>query len=901
VWNPIPNFAGTRADWDAVCTSSGDELACDGDGRVILIHVKQLISLYCPLLGLPSEFSDLLELSVFRMDDKLKGSGGIDLANFMGPLLGLTNLREISLSRNRLTGSMLGLCDIISFAASATKLEMLKLDNNALVGRPAASLDCLIKLNELDVSHNGLTGQLPDTWADLGQLKILRLSYNEALGGTLPTAWFIGSGGMNKLKTFEAERCALMGAIPTDIGALEDLEHMILENNVLTGPLPASVASLVDIRTLNIKNNRLSGSLPANLFTALTWLTDLDISYNRLNGSIPQMSTNWPMVRTLDLSNNYLEGSIPLLGSLGDLQSLVLANNLLNGSIPDLSALTILDTIQLQHNRLSGALPDMSNLRQLTTLDASVNLLTSGLGSWLGSSKLTSVNLARNLFTGQLPATICGRALQTLDLRGNNLWGTIPESIGNCDQLKSLHLGAAVHRLGSVSSGQAASLPSAAAMAQLVRLTELSFAGLGLAGTVPASLFALPALRYLDLSYNDLTGTVPDVTAGGLQQLISLDLESNNLTGVVPASLLTLPRLLELLLADNHLTGIETPTSSSSTIFVTDLHLAGNNFSSIPAMLQNMTDLTTLDLSGMQLAGSPPAWLGQLQTLKVLRLSNNNLQGPLTDWLNENHRLIELKTLALDGNIGITGPLTAAAIRLLAKLQTLNLNDVGSFGAFPDVLGEAPCISTSLMTPLASVVGIACIHVQTLQCSLIRLEYLLQQLIIYLNQTMSLRNGIPEASFGALTELSAARAGFTGQLPPRLFEALTNLERLDLRGNMLTGSIPSDTVATSGGGGSSRRMLLQLNTSSPVLTHSRLFTLLLSDNTLHGLIPALPTQLMLQLDLPTAINLTNAAGMNGFACPLPSTHAAYASASCTCAAGRSVGAVQGIGAGENIL
>jgi Leucine-rich repeat (LRR) protein len=424
------------------------------------------------------------------------------------------------------------------------------------------------------------------------------------------------------------------------------------------------------------------------------------------------------MVKTLDLSNNYLEGSIPLLGSLGDLQTLSLANNLLNGSIPDLSALTIIDVIQLQHNKLSGALPDMSNLRQLRTLDASINLLTSGLGSWLGSSKLTSVNLARNLFTGQLPTTICGRALQTLDLRGNNLWGSIPESIGNCDQLTSLHLGAAVHHLGSVSSGQAASLPSAAAMARLVRLEELSLAGLGLAGTVPTSLFALPALGYLDLSYNDLTGTIPEVTAGGLQQLISLDLESNNLTGVVPASLLTLPRLHELLLANNLLTGIETPTSSSSTIFVTDLHLAGNNFSSIPAMLQNMTDLTTLDLSGMQLTGSPPAWLGQLQTLKVLRLSNNNLQGPLTDWLNENHRLIELKTLALDGNIGITGPLTAAAIRLLAKLQNLNLNDVGSFGAFPDVLGGGVGTGrgvscTSLMTLPATVIETTCIPIQS--------------------------------------------------------------------------------------------------------------------------------------------------------------------------------------------
>lgn len=235
-------------------------------------------------------------------------------------------------------------------------------------------------------------------------------------------------------------------------------------------------------------------------------------------------------------------------------------------------------------------------------------------------------------------------------------------------------------------------------------------------------------------------------------------------------------------------------------------------------VLQNMTSLTTLDLSRNQLAGAPPAWLGQLQKLKVLRLSQNSLRGPLTDWLNADNKLTELTALALDGNAGITGPLTAAAIRPLAKLRTLNLNDVGSFGTFPEALGT------------------------------------------------------PEASLGALTEFSAANAGLTGQLPPRFFEALKSLERLDLRRNSLTGSIPCDADTASGG----RRMLLNVSSSSlPVLTHSRLSTLFLSDNQLHGLVPALPSQLVSQLKdgVNSAIDLKNAAGSHGFDCPLPSTHA----------------------------
>ena len=634
-WEQIPTFSGSRNDWDDVCENhdNGVELECDGDGRIILIHVTQKLNLMCRE-RLPTEFSYLSELAHLQMDGQLQPWWGIDVAHVFQPLLNLTNLKVISFANNGLTGVIPALCSYSSFTASATKLEKLRLGINKLSGQPPSSLDCMMRLVELDLSHNQLTGQLPDTWASLLRLETLQLSSNDKLGGTIPSAWFVSGGGMNILGTLEAEFCGLTGTIPTNFGAMNNLETVKLSRNSLTGAIPASMANLADLVVLDISVNQLSGSLPANFFTDLIRLEDLDLSTNRLNGTIPQMTID--RLRKFDLSENYLEGSIPQLASATGLTKLSLAKNRLTGTIPDMSTLIGLETLQLQQNALEGALPDLSGSSYLISVDISLNKLSSGLGTWLGTNKpkLKDVKLERNNLTGELPSTLCFSRLQILDLRGNNLWGTIPESISSCTDLRTLYLGTATHILGSKQSsagGVASTLPSSSAFAQLTRVKQISFAGLGLQGTVPTSLFSLEDLEYLDLSHNNFTGSIPNVAGGRLKDLI---LDGNKLTGEVPESLLTLPDLRHLYLNDNLITGVQTPNASSFDIELTDLHLAGNNLVEFPPVLRNMSSLATLDLSRNRLAGAPPAWLGQLERLKDLRLSQNNLRGPLTGWLN---------------------------------------------------------------------------------------------------------------------------------------------------------------------------------------------------------------------------------------------------------------------------
>ena len=75
-----------------------------------------------------------------------------------------------------------------------------------------------------------------------------------------------------------------------------------------------------------------------------------------------------------------------------------------------------------------------------------------------------------------------------------------------------------------------------------------------LTGPLPDTLYW--DIQSLDLSFNQLTGTVPPSWSSLGQALTMLDLRNNQLSGVVPSSLGSLTLLREVLLSGNDLTGI---------------------------------------------------------------------------------------------------------------------------------------------------------------------------------------------------------------------------------------------------------------------------------------------------------------------------------------------------------
>jgi hypothetical protein len=67
-----------------------------------------------------------------------------------------------------------------------------------------------------------------------------------------------------------------------------------------------------------------------------------------------------------------------------------------------------------------------------------------------------------------------------------------------------------------------------------------------LSGTVPGSLFSLPAAETISMSRNAFFGALPDIT--GLQSLGSFDISTNSITGNFPVSFTSVPALSKLLL-----------------------------------------------------------------------------------------------------------------------------------------------------------------------------------------------------------------------------------------------------------------------------------------------------------------------------------------------------------------
>lgn len=212
----------------------------------------------------------------------------------------------------------------------------------------------------------------------------------------------------------------------------------------------------------------------------------------------------------MDLSSNALSGDISVLQSWeANFEVLDLSSNKFSGSFPNVTSFFQgLKVLNVRNNFLEGPLPfTLVNYPSMSAVDFSLNGFSGTVpASFFTSVTLISLNLSGNRLTGPIPLQGSSVSellvkpsdlpLEYLDLSNNSLIGGLPSEIDKLARLKLLNL--AKNEL----SGP---LPD-----QLTRLSDLEYLDLSnnkFTGEIPGM---LPNLHVFNVSYNDLSGDVPE-------------------------------------------------------------------------------------------------------------------------------------------------------------------------------------------------------------------------------------------------------------------------------------------------------------------------------------------------------------------------------------------------------
>lgn len=259
--------------------------------------------------------------------------------------------------------------------------------------------------------------------------------------------------------------------------------------------------------------------------------------------------------------------------------------------------------------------------------------------------------------------------------------------------------------------------------------------GQELAGELPAAVGLLTELKVVSFPLHGLRGEIPG-EIWRLEDLEVVNLAGNSLRGALPAAFP--PRLRVLSLASNLLHG-EIPSSLSTCKDLERLDLSGNRFTgSVPRALGSLPNLKWLDLSANLLVGGIPSGLGNCRQLRSLRLFSNSLHGSIP-----------------------------AGIGKLRKLQVLDVSRNRLSGLVPPELGNCSDLSVLILSSQSN-------SVKSHEFNLFK-------------------GGIPESvtALPRLRVLWVPRAGLEGTLPSN-WGRCSNLEMVNLGGNLLSGAIPRD-------------------------------------------------------------------------------------------------------------
>ncbi|KAF3512387.1 hypothetical protein F2Q69_00005435, partial [Brassica cretica] len=394
-----------------------------------------------------------------------------------------------------------------------------------------ASLGNLTSLEKLDVAYNRMEAEIPYSMSRLTRMKFLRIAANH-FSGVFPHPIC----NLSSLLFLSIPDNNFFGKPRLDFDKVfPDIQVLFLNGNNFEGEIPSSLANISSLRKFDIADCHMTGSIPLGFgrlynlkilgLVIISWevtppeidflsslknctqLQFLDVRDNRLGGILPHSISNLTKQLTfVSLGKNHISGTLPLdIGTLECLVALKVEDNLFTGEIPaSLGKLSRLENPHLESNMMSGDMPySLGNLSMIAQLCLYRNSLKGSIPSSLRNcSYLLYLSLHFNMLSGSIPRELMEvRSLPTLDLAYNNLTGHFPSEVG-----------------------------------KLVSLYGLDVSHSQLSGHVPPSLGSCLAMEYIDLNGNFFEGTIIDIR--GLRSLQELDLSYNNLSGSIPEYLL---------------------------------------------------------------------------------------------------------------------------------------------------------------------------------------------------------------------------------------------------------------------------------------------------------------------------------------------------------------------------